>query len=310
MAPVQPFRTLLHVCRWSVVGGTLKLLVLSGFLVSPILASAQPPHEAHAHYRWEQVVPVALDARIWKNTTGHLTRQHTPENLVRLLNTIVIPELDFEQTTFGDAVESIREQSYRVGAQTPRNSKVPGISLFIKYPTSDPVSDTTSPGTEPTVPVLSDATALPAPSPRPESQEPRVTLKLRNVPILEAYAQIARAAGMKTKLTPFILMIIPARGDDEELATAEFDVSPDFPLRQLADNSGSPEFLDARPFMEAAGMEFPSMANAIYVHPRHMLVIRNTEKNLEKVTTPLPRRRAAQVAGRRGATKNQSPRRK
>src|SRR5205814_9504194 len=78
------------------------------------------------------------------------------------------------------------------------------------------VSPTPAPAVSPGTP------ALPPPNPA----EARITLTLNQIPLGEALRYIASQAGLKVKVEPYAVSIIPLSEQSNELITKEYRVPP------------------------------------------------------------------------------------
>ena len=165
-------------------------------------------------------------------------------------------------------------------------------------------------GVAPAVPRVSPAT----PSLPPENPaEARVTLTLNQIPLGEALRYIASQAGLKVKVEPYAVLILPLSEQSNELTTKEYRVPPGFisstvnvgvsALNQGATKTGAAgapagtgkdtqestggQLLvnreGAREFLESQGVPFPPGASAHFLPQSSRLIVRNTIDNLELV---------------------------
>ncbi len=106
----------------------------------------------------------------------------------RKLSAIVIPQIEFRATTLGDAVEFLRQESIRL----------------------DPARRGAN--------ILLAGTAARTP----------VTLSLSRIPLLEALRYLAGEAGLKIRVEPYAVALVPLSDPSGDLVTAEFRVAPSF----------------------------------------------------------------------------------
>ncbi len=66
-----------------------------------------------------------------------------------------------------------------------------------------------------------------APAPRPPANT-RITLTLGRIPLLEALKYVAQQAGLKVKVEPYAVSIVPVSEQTDVLVTADFRVPPNF----------------------------------------------------------------------------------
>jgi hypothetical protein len=74
------------------------------------------------------------------------------------------------------------------------------------------------------------------PLPRPHA-EPRITLTLNQIPLGEALRYIANQGGLKVKVEPYAVAVIPITEQSNDLITKEYRVPPDFISTSLAGKS-------------------------------------------------------------------------
>ena len=157
------------------------------------------------------------------------------------------------------------------------------------------------------------ASVLPPPSTSPA--DARITLTLNEIPLGEALRYIASQAGLKVKVEPFAVSIIPISEQSNDLFTKEYRVPPGFistsvnigasafaaqtlpaagaptPVatgtgRDTQEATGGRQLVNregAREFLESQGVQFPPGASAHFLPESSRLIVRNTEDNLELV---------------------------
>jgi general secretion pathway protein D len=117
------------------------------------------------------------------------------------LASIVIPQIEFRSTTLADAIEFLRQESQRLDPDP--NGAARGVNIFLQLPAANA------------------ATASP-------SANSRITLALRRIPLLEALKYVASQAGLKVKVEPYAVSIVPLTEETGALITAVFRVPPNF----------------------------------------------------------------------------------
>lgn len=110
----------------------------------------------------------------------------------RKLSAIVIPQIEFRATTLGDAVEFLRQESRRLDPDPDAAQR--GANILIAGP----------------------AARTP------------VTLSLSRIPLLEALRYLAGQAGLKVRVEPYAVTLVPLSDPTSDLVTAEFRVTPSF----------------------------------------------------------------------------------
>ncbi len=249
------------------------------------------------------------------------------------LNSIIIPRVEFRDATIREAIDFLREQA---AENDPSPEGKRGVDIVLRMtplgqvaPPPVPVVPATSPaagaspataappaagaGTTPVTarpvvarPVVAAAATSPA--------EARITLTLNQIPLAEALRYIANQAGLKVKVEPYAVSIIPISEQSNDLITKEYRVPPDFISTTLTpgysalqagayrqktgvaaptgtgkdtqESTGGAQLISregAKEFLEAQGVQFPPGASANFLPQSSRLIVRNTQDNLDLV---------------------------
>jgi general secretion pathway protein D len=235
---------------------------------------------------WERPKRRFVDARSTDSSALAEERRGTELMLARL-NGIVIPRVDFRDATVRQAVGFLQQRSRDLDT-TDDDPERRGVNIVLKLP----------------------ATSTPAPAsmeiegesiaPAGFSADSRITLNLSNVPLYEALRYVATLAGLKVKVEPFAVSIVPLSEPTDTLQQREFKVPPGFitggpsseaePAAQAGGDTGTAGGgarlavrQGARDFLEAQGVEFPPGASANFNPGSSRLVVRNTASNLDLI---------------------------
>ena len=146
----------------------------------------------------------------------------------------------------------------------------------------------------------------------------RITITLNQIPLGEALRYIASQAGLKVKVEPYAVSIIPISEQSNDLLTKEYRVPPGFissrngarrhfgaesaaaaavapavPVavgagtgKDTQESTGGHQLVNregAREFLESQGVAFPPGASANFLPQSSRLIVRNTADNLELV---------------------------
>src|SRR5438552_12063984 len=249
------------------------------------------------------------------------------------LNSIIIPRVEFRDASIREAIDFIRQQA---AANDPSPEGRRGVDIVLRLRSIGrsnepaPVTGTTTAG-EAIVPPLPagalppgesappPAAVVPAPVVTPATPslppvnpaEARITLTLNQIPLGEALRYIASQAGLKVKVEPYAVLIIPLSEQSNELITKEYRVPPGFisstvnvgasalnrPATRVGagaagtgkdtqESTGGQLLVNregAREFLESQGVPFPPGASAHFLPQSSRLVVRNTVDNLELV---------------------------
>src|SRR5436190_15746822 len=273
--------------------------------------------------RYGQTVNPVTDA-FARNTSG--TAQITTK-----LNTIIIPHIEFRDASIREAVDFLRQQA---AENDPSTEGKKGVDIVLRL---TPIGQVAPPPV-PVVPAAGPATAAPpaaAAAPaggttpvtagpvvtRPvvaaaATAEPRISITLNQIPLGEALRYIANQAGLKVKVEPFAVAVIPISEQSNDLITKEYRVPPDFVSTSLTgtsllqrgaytkaagtapvagpagtgkdtqESTGGQQLVNregAKDFLESQGVPFPPGASANFLPQSSRLIVRNTQDNLDLI---------------------------
>jgi general secretion pathway protein D len=194
---------------------------------------------------WEQPVrrygqtsePATIGAQRNLGGTAQITNK---------LNTIIIPRIEFRDATIREAIDFLREQAEE--NDTSGTGKR-GVDIVLRMvplgqvapppaplaPVSSPVPVTTTAAASPPTAGAQPGGTAPATAPpvaarpvAPVSNEPRITITLTQIPLGEALRYIAAQAGLKVKVEPYAVSIIPINEHSSDLITKRYHVPPEF----------------------------------------------------------------------------------
>jgi len=231
-------------------------------------------------HAWERPKRRFNDARASADVSGADTRRGTELMLARL-NRIIVPRVDFRDAPIQEAVSFLREQSRALDTGDGGQ----GINIVLELPAR----------TAPASPVIEGQEGA---APEPTVSD-RITLNLSNVPLFEVLRYLALQAGLKVKVEPVAVSIIPLDRMTDTLEVREFKVPPGFISTTASsdaatetraggatEDSGSTKLSarqNARDFFESQGVEFPPGASARFVAGSSRLVVKNTSSNLDLI---------------------------
>jgi general secretion pathway protein D len=194
---------------------------------------------------WEQPVrrygqtgePATIGAQRNLGGTAQITNK---------LNTIIIPRIEFRDATIREAIDFLREQA---AENDTSGTGKRGVDIVLRMvplgqvaappppvaPAGPPVPPTTAatgaPGTAGAPAVGTTPGTGPAAATRPvapTSSEPRITITLNQIPLGEALRYIANQAGLKVKVEPYAVSIVPMSEQSHDLTTKRYHVPPEF----------------------------------------------------------------------------------
>src|SRR5262245_26940508 len=159
------------------------------------------------------------------------------------LNSIIIPHVEFPDTTIREAIDFLREQA----AENDPSGQ--GVNIVLRLVPLGQVAGPSAPvlppppgGGSPVAGAPAEAPPAGAPGqaapggsrgvpPVPVVSGPagaRITVTLDNIPLGEALRYVANQAGLKVKMEPYAVAIIPLSEQSTDLITKRYHVPPEF----------------------------------------------------------------------------------
>jgi general secretion pathway protein D len=235
------------------------------------------------------------------------------------LNTIIIPRIEFRDASIREAMDFLRQQA---AANDPATEGRRGVDIVLRLNQIGGTSVAPAPASLAPIPGAEsedeDAEPTGAPSPAMVAPAPpliaptdaRITITLNQIPLGEALRYIASQAGLKVKVEPYAVSIIPVSEQSSDMFTKEYRVPPSFltgnvtpsaaslnqPAAVTAASGGTGKDTQestggrllvsretAKDFLAAQGVAFPAGASANFLPQSSRLIVRNTQDNLELV---------------------------
>jgi general secretion pathway protein D len=253
---------------------------------------------------WEE--PVTHYGDVVGPITDAFTKDATgTARITNKLNTIIIPRVEFRDASIREALEFLRQQA---AENDPGADGRKGVDIVLRLNAIGTRTETIS------------ATSTPPPAtttisaPSINSVDARITITLNQIPLGEALRYIASQAGLKVKIEPYAVSIIPLSEMTNDLLTKQYRVPPGFiagtlsptgtALNQPATNAakgvhntgtgkdtqestGGRLLVNregAKEFLESQGVSFAVPGSSANFLPQtSRLIVRNTADNLELV---------------------------
>ena len=298
--------------------------------------SEQAYNEARARAVWQVEKgwenPVRQYGKTFEPMSADFQRDVTgTARISQKLNSIIIPRVEFRDASVREAIDFVRQQA---AANDSNPDEKKGVDIVLRLaplgqiapppilvepaPTNNGGVVGASPEATPPNAVTAPTVAKPiiAPSSAISPADARITITLTQIPLGEALRYIANQAGLKVKIEPYAVSLIPISEQSNDLITKEYRVPPGFvnttvnigpsalemaayktgaatgpggPTgtgkdteestggHQLVKREGAKEFLDSQ------GVPFPPGASAHFLPQSSRLIVRNTPDNLELV---------------------------
>lgn len=221
------------------------------------------------------------------------------EQIIAKLNQIIVPSIDLQDMSIRDAVDLLRQLSKRLDTMETDPARK-GVNIVLNLGSASGVTSSTilppTPGEEA------------APAAVAVTEDTPITLSLTNVPLYEALRYVSSLAGLKIKIDPIAVSIVPLTDVSSELITKEYKVPPTFIPTATGstldtttfsfDESGTsnPRIntrITAREYLESLGVDFPEGASAQYISTGSKLLVRNTQDNMDYIDTIVDAARGA-----------------
>jgi general secretion pathway protein D len=154
------------------------------------------------------------------------------------LNTIIIPRVEFRDATLREAVNFLREQAVENDPATEGERGINIVlppSVLIQRPppppagvSPAPAGAAAAPGTAPAGTPLVGAGQGVAVPPAPPAERGSITIELNHIPLGEALRYIANQAGLKVKVEPYAVSLVPRTEQSGDLLVKRYRVPPEF----------------------------------------------------------------------------------
>ncbi len=282
----------------------------------------QAYNEARARSLWEVQKGWEEPVRQYGQTVGPISDAFARDaggtaRITNKLNSIIIPRIEFRDASVREAIDFLRQQA---AANDPTAESKRGVDIVLRtnalsrVEAPAPVLETAPslPGAAPGGPETAAVEPTPVPVPAAPSIAPssaRITITLNQIPLGEALRYIASQAGLKVKVEPYAVSVIPINEQSSDLFTKEYRVPPGFisssvnvgasalnqgPTRVGAggtgrdtqESTGGQQLVNrqtALDFLKDQGVPFPAGASANFLPQSSRLIVRNTAENLELV---------------------------
>jgi general secretion pathway protein D len=256
---------------------------------------------------WVPPISRELQAPKPELPTGVIGREALRQaEITKKLNDIIIPEINYREAVVSDVITFLSEESRRLDPDKQGVNIV--LSSGISAPTTPP----------PSTPAPSAEGQPPTPAEGVEGR--KITLSLRNVPLIDALRYVTTLADLKYRVDSSAVIVLPTNAPSGDMITRSYPVNPGVfvplfsitnrpaptqqslsvgggggggaaqsaPLTQAGPSYALPDTAIAvessnqvREAFVNAGVEFPP-GSAFLFYPRtSTIIIRNTPENLE-----------------------------
>ena len=186
------------------------------------------------------------------------------------LKTIILPSVEFVDTPLREALEFLTQKSAELDAASEDPSRK-GINFTLSGAASSQLDAAPAGG-------AGGFDSPPSGGFGGDVGDTAITLKLQNVPLVEALRYTTSLAQLKFKVEPDGIVVVPLSTPSAQLQTLVIQVPPN----ALSNGLDSPP-LTARDLLERVGVTFPSGAGAAYNPATQRLAVKNTADQMELV---------------------------
>jgi len=264
---------------------------------------------------WELPVPKYGANRSGKVISTGQAASNTAA-ITNKLNTIIIPKLEFKYATVREAIDFLKKKSadLDIREQDPSRRGV-NIVLQLDNPGGAPAPSTPAapaadggapaiPGLDPTAAAGTTPAAGATPAINPS--DARISLSLTNVPLAEVLRYITTLAGLKVKIDPYAVAVVPLTVVVETLITKEYKVPPGIFVGPAGANNGATPAaapvvapsagvggsaspmstrVAAKDYLSNLGVQFPPGSAANYLPTSSRLIVKNTQEQIDLIDT-------------------------
>ncbi len=236
--------------------------------------------------------------------------------ILEKLNTIVLEQISFRDADIRDVVNFLSDESRNL------DSEKVGVNIIIQTGEAGAAAVTAPVAAPVPAPVFGPPGGpggglpiegppggfAPAPAAPIEAEPastggaaPRISLTLRNIPLIEALKYVTTAAGLKFRVESHAVLVLPKEAPEGDLMIRTYRVEPGAFRRAVApatgegqEISGDEEFRalggsgatiaevqDVKKFFQDAGVPFPPGSSLVFNEGTSTIIVKNTPENLE-----------------------------
>jgi general secretion pathway protein D len=273
------------------------------------------------HRLWEVsdswVPPISLEVQANKveSPTGPIGREAVrQQEITKKLNDIIIPEINYREAVVSDVITFLSDESRRldpakIGVNIVLSSGVAAPSV-----TATPVPAAPTPPGPPGAAAEAAAAAQAAAGGTEGLEGRKITLSLRNVPLIDALKYVTTLADLKFRVESSAVIVLPKDAPTGDFVTRSYPVNPGA-FKPIAINAaggaaaagalggagaaggaaaGGASYRpigegvntsvgvgDVKALFTEAGVPFPPGSSLVYNDRTSTIIIRNTPENIE-----------------------------
>jgi general secretion pathway protein D len=215
------------------------------------------------------------------------------QGIMRKLNDIIVPEINYREAVVSDVITFLSDESRRLDPEKVGVNIVLGGGIVASAaPSAAPAAAAVAPGAQPETGPGGAGNAG-------DIEGRKITLSLRNVPLIDALKYVTTLANLKYRVEPSAVIVLPIDAAQGDLVTRSYSVEPGAfktvlsgPPAAAATGGGDYRALgngagvgvsvgDIKTVFTEAGVPFPPGSSLVYNDRTSTIIIRNTPENLE-----------------------------
>jgi general secretion pathway protein D len=142
------------------------------------------------------------------------------QGIVRKLNEIVVPEINYREAVVSDVITFLSDESRRLDPD-----KV-GVNIVLGGGIAAPRGPAVPPTAPPVAPGTAPDTGQPGAGNAGEIEGRKITLSLRNVPLIEALKYVTTLANLKYRIESSAVIVLPIDAPSGDMVTRIYPVNP------------------------------------------------------------------------------------
>ena len=184
--------------------------------------------ESRAHRLWQVedawVPPLSRDVQAPKpdKDVGVIGREAVrQQGILRKLNEIIVPEINYREAVVSDVITFLSDESRRLDPE-----KI-GVNIVLGGGIAAPSGPAVPPAAPPPAPGAAPETGTaPGAGNAGEVEGRKITLSLRNVPLIEALKYVTTLANLKYRVESSAVIVLPIDAPSGDMVTRIYPVNP------------------------------------------------------------------------------------
>ena len=144
------------------------------------------------------------------------------QGIMRKLNEIIVPEINYREAVVSDVITFLSDESRRLDPEHVGVNIVLGGGIA----TSSGPTPAAAPAAAPAAPAAPGAAPEAGQAGGGEIEGRKITLSLRNVPLIDALKYVTTLADLKYRVEPSAVIVLPSTAAEGALVTRSYSVDP------------------------------------------------------------------------------------